>query len=61
MLSRRGICRPSSREIKDVERLREFVQEAIEVLRQCPKPDTFAGRKTHEPFPKIKVTKQTED
>ena len=52
MLLRRGICRLSEqREIREIDRLREFVAEAIEVLKRCPKPDTFIGRKTQEPFP----------
>jgi hypothetical protein len=52
MLSRRGICRPSRFETSDVERMRKFIQEAIDVLKRFPEPDTFIGRKTQEPFPR---------
>jgi len=52
MLLRRGICRPSKRDIDELERLREFARGAGEVLRRFPMPDTFIGRKTQEPFPK---------
>ncbi len=51
MRFRRGICRISERDISEINNLRAFVAEAIEVLRRCPKPDTFIGRKTQEPFP----------
>jgi hypothetical protein len=51
MLLRRGICRLSEREIREIDRLREYVAKAIEVLNRCPKPDTFIGRKTQDPFP----------
>jgi hypothetical protein len=33
------------------EQMREVVRESRELLKQ-PAPDTFAGRKTQEPFPK---------
>jgi hypothetical protein len=49
---RRGICHLSRREIDELQRLREFVREASEVLKRFPMPDTFLGRKTQEPFPK---------
>jgi len=52
MLSRRGICLLSQREINDLERQRKFAREAAEILKQCPSPDIFIGRKTQEPFPK---------
>ncbi|MGY3234433.1 hypothetical protein ACVWZ4_005044 [Bradyrhizobium sp. USDA 4472] len=32
-------------------RIRELIAQACEVLK-LPKPDTFLGRKTQEPFPK---------
>ncbi|QOG18606.1 MULTISPECIES: hypothetical protein [Bradyrhizobium] len=32
-------------------RIRELTAQAASVLKQ-PRPDTFLGRKTHEPFPK---------
>jgi hypothetical protein len=31
--------------------IREFLEKSLEVLK-TPLPDTFAGRKTQEPFPK---------
>ena len=34
-----------------LERAQEVVNEAKDVLRRHPKPDTFLGRKTQEPFP----------
>lgn len=49
---RRGIRRPSQREIDELERLRKFAREAREVLNRISPPDTFIGRKTQEPFPK---------
>jgi hypothetical protein len=52
MRFRRGICQISERDINEINNLRAFVAEAIEVLRRCPKPDTFIGRKTQEPFPR---------
>ena len=52
MLLRRGFCRPSQTEINEIESLREFVRKAAEILKRLPKPDTFLGRKTQEPFPK---------
>jgi hypothetical protein len=35
----------------EMDLLREFVRQAAEILKQNPKPDTFLGRKTREPFP----------
>jgi hypothetical protein len=52
MVSRRGISRLSRRDIDDMERQRALARKAAEVLKQLPKPDTFIGRKTQEPFPK---------
>ena len=37
-------------------RLRELAAEALKVLSQ-PVPDTFLGRKTQEPFPMTKVSR----
>ena len=34
-----------------VQRANEVIREGIEVLQRCPRPDTFLGRKTQEPFP----------
>jgi hypothetical protein len=59
MRCRRGICRLSEDDIREIDRLREFVAEAIEILKRYPRPDTFIGRKTQEPFPQ--ETKTTED
>ncbi|RXH41621.1 hypothetical protein [Bradyrhizobium zhanjiangense] len=36
---------------KHARMMREHVEAAREVLRSNPRPDTFLGRKTHEPFP----------
>jgi len=52
MLSQRGIHRLSPNEITEMARLREIVREAADILKRFPKPDTFIGRKTQEPFPK---------
>jgi hypothetical protein len=38
----------------EVSRSRELARLSIEVLRQSPEPDTFLGRRTHDPFPKEK-------
>ncbi len=51
MRFRRGIGRISGRDVNEVNHLPAFVAEAIEVLKRCPEPDTFIGRKTQEPFP----------
>jgi len=42
-----------------LQRAREVVAEATEVLQRCPRPDTFLGRKTQEPFPNEDETKLT--
>jgi|GEM_PF-3586443 len=34
-----------------IERSRDMLRKSIELLRQS-QPDTFLGRKTHEPFPR---------
>jgi hypothetical protein len=52
MLSRHGICRPSQNDINEMDLLRAFAQDAIELLKRFPEPDTFLGRKTQEAFPK---------
>jgi hypothetical protein len=52
MLVRRGICRPAQQEIDEIERLREIVREAQDILVRFPVPDTFLGRKTQEQFPR---------
>jgi hypothetical protein len=40
-----------------VARAREITRESSSVLKQTPRPDTFLGRKTQEPFPQGKVKK----
>ena len=64
MLSRRGICRPSRNEAKELARFRADIAESMEFLRRLPRPDTFIGRKTQEPFPierKIVILKRLDD
>ncbi len=61
MLYRHGICRPSHRDITEISRLRELVREASELLKKLPKPDTFVGRKTQEPFPREIMPKSAAD
>ena len=34
---------------------RELVAKCLDVLRTTPLPDTFLGRKTHEPFPRSEL------
>lgn len=34
-----------------IEETRELLARSLELLRECPQPDTFIGRKTQEPFP----------
>lgn len=34
-----------------IERTREITRQSVLLLRDNPKPDSFAGRKTQEPFP----------
>jgi hypothetical protein len=31
--------------------MRDFIARSLELLKSNPVPDTFVGRKTHEPFP----------
>jgi len=45
------IAVPSQQDALNLEILREFVRKAAEILKRCPAPDTFLGRKTQEPFP----------
>ncbi|WP_375764251.1 hypothetical protein ACE10X_13290 [Bradyrhizobium sp. Pha-3] len=33
---------------------RDLIQRSLKILNDNPVPDTFAGRKTHEPFPQEK-------
>lgn len=44
------VYRPLPVEREQAEMMRELMREARELLKQPP-PDTFLGRKTHEPFP----------
>jgi hypothetical protein len=39
----------------NVARAREVARESSSVLKQTPRPDTFLGRKTQEPFPETKA------
>ncbi|WP_298106318.1 hypothetical protein [Bradyrhizobium sp.] len=48
----RGVYRPSSDEKDELVRLRKLIAETASILDRCPKPDTFLGRKTQEPFPR---------
>lgn len=41
---------PLESDEKHVERARKAIRESREVL-MLPRPDTFLGRRTHEPFP----------
>jgi len=36
---------------KIVAETRMTIGRSLRLLRECPKPDTFLGRKTQEPFP----------
>lgn len=46
-----SVYRPNPFDFKLVEQMRELVRRARELLHGLPPPDTFAGRKTQEPFP----------
>ncbi len=35
---------------------RELTTRSMALLKSCPKPDSFAGRKTQEPFPREEDT-----
>lgn len=48
-LSPRRIYWPSQFETDEIQRLRAYASQAADMLRG-PKPDTFLGRKTQEPF-----------
>lgn len=39
---------------------REALKHSLEVLRDNPTPDTFAGRKTQEPFPHLEKPERVE-
>ena len=41
---------PLQSDEKHVEQVRQAIRESLEVL-TLPLPDTFLGRRTHEPFP----------
>lgn len=52
MQFRSRICRgESDYDMMHVEQIREVIKRSRELLANNPVPDTFAGRKTHEPFP----------
>jgi len=43
---------PSTEQVnKQIAEAREVTARAVALLRSLPKPDTFMGRKTHDPFP----------
>ena len=47
-----AICRPNaSQDEHFIGLTRETVRKSIDLLEQHPKPDTFLGRKTQEPYP----------
>ena len=37
---------------RQIEEIRAITKRSCQILRDNPKPDSFAGRKTQEPFPK---------
>ena len=45
------IYRPTQTDAEHAKQIREIIQQFREVLKQPP-PETFLGRKTHDPFPK---------
>jgi hypothetical protein len=51
MANRPPVFRPHETDPKQAEQTREIAKTSREVLQQ-PEPDTFLGRKTHEPFPR---------
>ena len=38
-------------DLEQIEQTRDLIAHSLGVLRNNPAPDTFAGRKTQEPFP----------
>jgi hypothetical protein len=46
------IYRSQSQDTQMVQRARETNEHVLRMLKENPPPDTFLGRKTHEPFPK---------
>jgi hypothetical protein len=51
MPDKRVINRIQCADAQAIELLLEANKQASQVLRDCARPDTFLGRKTHEPFP----------
>jgi len=44
---------PSIQQVsQQIAETREVMARTVELLKQLPKPDSFAGRKTQEPFPR---------
>jgi hypothetical protein len=41
---------PLQSDEKHADQVRKAIRESLEILK-LPRPDTFLGRKTHEPFP----------
>ena len=54
MGKKRQICRETAREKVRVYLAMQAAPRSFELLQQVPVPDTFLGRKTHEPFPENK-------
>lgn len=53
MADKRGVFRPEpSKDEKVAADTREVIQRSIKVLKEHKQPDTFLGRKTHEPPPR---------
>ena len=47
------VFRPISKaDEQQIEFIRATLAESLEILKKNPPPDTFLGRKTHEPFAK---------
>ncbi len=36
---------------RETDAIRDTLTRSLQILRSCPTPDTFLGRKTQEPFP----------
>jgi hypothetical protein len=45
------VFRPENGNDKHLDQIREVVARSYKLLSSNPAPDTFAGRKTQEPFP----------
>ena len=57
MADERAVSHPiSTADLKIIMMTRELIDRSLKLLRECPQPDTFLGRKTQEPFPKQSKT-----